>query len=50
MKDHRDDVNENGKAMREAADPDVREFASVEYQTVLSHRKEIDALYTQLGK
>lgn len=50
MKDHKDDVEENGKTMKKAADPDVRNFASAEYQTVSAHRKDIDALHAQLGK
>jgi putative membrane protein len=50
VKDHKDDVEENGKTMKRAADPDVRNFASAEYQTVLAHQKEIDGLHTRLGK
>ena len=50
MKDHKDDVKENGKTMKKAADPEVRHFAGAEYRTVLAHRKEIDALHAQLGK
>jgi putative membrane protein len=50
VKDHKDDVEENGKTMKKAVDPDVRKFAGAEYQTVLAHQKEIDALHRQLGK
>lgn len=50
MKDHKEDVKENGKAMKKAADPDVKNFASAEYRTVVAHKKEIDDLHTRLGK
>lgn len=50
MKDHKDDVKENGKTMKNAADPDVKNFASAEYRTVVAHKKEIDDIHTQLGK
>jgi putative membrane protein len=50
MKDHKDDVRESAKAMKEATDPDVKKFASAEYQTVVAHQKEIDAIHAQLGK
>jgi putative membrane protein len=50
MKDHKDDVKENGKTMKEARDPDVKNFASAEYKTVSAHKKEIDDIHAQLGK
>jgi putative membrane protein len=50
MKDHKDDVKENGKTMKKAVDPDVKKFASAEYQTVSAHKKEIDDLHAKLGK
>lgn len=50
MKDHKEDVKENGKAMKSALDADVKNFASAEYQTVVAHKKEIDGLHAQLGK
>ena len=50
MKDHEDDVKESGKTMKKATDPDVKNFASAEYQTVVAHKKEIDAIHSQLGK
>lgn len=50
MKDHKDDVKESAKAMKEATDPDVKKFASAEHQTVVAHKKEIDAIHARLGK
>jgi putative membrane protein len=50
MKDHKEDVEENGKTMKKAADPDVKQFASAEYQTVSAHKKDIDGIHSQLGK
>lgn len=50
MKDHKEDVEENGKAMKKAVDPDVKQFAGAEYQTVVAHKKQIDELHAQLGK
>ena len=50
MKDHKHDVEESGKTMKKAADPDVKHFAGAEHQTVLAHKKEIDDLHRQLGK
>ena len=49
-KDHKDDVKENGKTMKKALDPDVKKFASAEYQTVSEHKKVIDDLHSQLSK
>lgn len=49
-KDHKDDVKENARTMKSAADPDVKKFASAEYQTVSAHKKTIDELNAQLGK
>jgi putative membrane protein len=50
MKDHKEDVEENGKTMKKATDPDVKNFARAEYQTVVAHKKEIDDLHSKLGK
>jgi hypothetical protein len=50
MKDHKDDVKENGETMKKALDPDVRTFASNEYQTVSAHKKDIDAIHARMGK
>ena len=50
MKDHKDDVKENAKAMKKALDSDVKNFATAEYQTVSAHKKEIDDIHAQLGK
>ena len=50
VKDHKDDVKENGKAMKEAHDPDVKQFASAEYRTVVAHQKAIDDIHRQIGK
>jgi len=50
MNDHKDDVKENGKAMKEAHDPDVKQFASAEYRTVVAHQKAIDDIHRQIGK
>jgi putative membrane protein len=49
-KDHKEDVEENGKTMKKAGDADVRNFASAEYQTVSAHKKMVDDLQSQLGK
>ena len=48
MKDHKEDVKENAKEMKKAADPDVKKFASEEYQTVSGHKKMIDEIHAGL--
>jgi putative membrane protein len=47
-KDHSHDVKENGEQMKKAADPDVKKFASAEYETVTKHKKAVDELRTQI--
>lgn len=47
-KDHKEDVKDNGKTMRKAAAPDVKAFASAEYQVVSAYKKIVDDLESQL--
>lgn len=50
LNDDKDDVEENGKTVKSAADPDVMRFADAECQTVPGSRKEIDDIPCQPGK
>jgi putative membrane protein len=49
-KDHKNDVKEQGKEMKETADPDLKKFATAAYETVLAHRKIVDQLQTKIAK
>ncbi|MFL6673258.1 MAG: DUF4142 domain-containing protein [Massilia sp.] len=47
-KDHAHDIKEQGEQMKKTADPDLKKFASAEYETVTKHKKAVDALRAQL--
>jgi putative membrane protein len=47
-KDHSHDIKENGEEMKKTADPDLKKFASAEYETVTKHKKAVDALRAQI--
>jgi len=49
-KDHKQDVKDQGKAMKQAADPDVKKFAAASYKTLSMHKKVVDGLHGQIGK
>ena len=49
-KDHKQDVKDQGKEMKHAADPDVKKFAAASYKTVSMHKKVVDGLHGQVGK
>lgn len=49
-KDHKQDVKDQGKEMKQAADADVKKFAAASYKTVSMHKKVVDELHAQVGK
>lgn len=49
-KDHKQDVKDQGKEMKHAADADVKKFAIASYKTVSMHKKVVDGLHRQIGK
>ena len=48
-KDHKEDVEDQGKEMKTSADPDLKKFATAAYGTVSEHKKIIDDLQSKLG-
>lgn len=50
VKDHKEDVKDQGKEMKHAADPDVKKFAAASYKTVSMHKKVVDGLHARIGK
>jgi putative membrane protein len=49
-KDHKKDVKDQGKEMKETADPDLKKFATSAHETVTDHRKIVDELQEKIGK
>ena len=49
-KDHKKDVKDQGKEIKETADPDLKKFATAAHETVLAHRKLVDELQTMIAK
>jgi putative membrane protein len=47
-KDHTEDIKEQGKEMKKTLDPDLKKFASSEYETVTKHKETVDALRAQI--
>lgn len=48
-KDHKEDVEDQGKEMKVTSDPDLKKFATASYETVSKHKESIDALHRTLG-
>lgn len=48
-KDHKEDVEDQGKEMKSTSDPDLKKFASASYDTVSRHKESIDELHRALG-
>lgn len=49
VKDHKDDVKEQGEEMQKTADPDLKKFATAAHDTVSKHREMIDDLDRKLS-
>jgi putative membrane protein len=49
-KDHRKDVKEQGKEMKQTTDPDLKAFAAAAHRTVLAHRTLVDDLVSKTKK
>lgn len=49
-KDHKKDVKDQGKEMKETGDPDLKKFATAAHETVLVHRKIVDELHTKIAR
>jgi putative membrane protein len=50
VKDHKNDVKEQGEEMNETADPDLKKFATAGHETVSTHKQIIDQLHKHLAK
>lgn len=48
-KDHKEDVEDQGKEMKTTSDPDLKKFATAAYDTVSKHKESIDELQKSLG-
>lgn len=48
VKDHREDIKDQGVESKETADPDLKRFAGKELETVTGHKQKIDALQAQI--
>ena len=48
-KDHKQDVEDQGKEMKATSDPDLKKFATASYDTVSRHKESIDELHRTLG-
>lgn len=48
VKDHRDDINEQNEEIKKTADPELKQFAINEFETVTGHKQKVDALQGQI--
>jgi putative membrane protein len=48
-KDHKEDVEDQGKEMKSTSDPDLKKFATASLDTVSKHKDSIDELHRALG-
>ncbi len=48
-KDHKEDVEDQGKEMKSTSDPDLKTFSTAAYATVSRHKESIDELHRALG-
>ena len=48
--DHKKDVKDQGKEMKGATDPDLKKFATVAHETVVTHRKIVDDLQAKIAR
>jgi putative membrane protein len=47
-RDHSEDIKAQGKEMKKTLDPDLKKFASAEYETVTKHKETVDALRARI--
>jgi putative membrane protein len=50
MKDHKNDVKEQGEEMNKTTDPDLKKFATAGHETVSKHKQLIDELHKHMAK
>jgi putative membrane protein len=48
VKDHREDIEDQKKQINKTSDPELKQFASNELETVTEHKQKIDALQAQI--
>ena len=48
-KDHKEDVEDQGKEMKSTSDLDLKKFAAAAYDTVSRHKKIVDDLHSAMG-
>jgi putative membrane protein len=48
LKDHKDDIKEQKEVMKKTRDPELKQFASKELETVTGHKKTVDALHARI--
>lgn len=49
VKDHKEDVEDQGKEMKSTSDPDLKKFATAGHETVSKHKEIVDELHRKLG-
>jgi predicted outer membrane protein len=49
-RDHKKDVIEQGKDMKDTAHPDLKKFATAAHETVVAHRKIVDVFQEKIAK
>lgn len=48
-KDHKEDVEDQGKEMKSTSDPDLKKYATAAHDTVSRHKEIVDELHRTLG-
>jgi putative membrane protein len=48
-KDHKEDVEDQGKEMKSTSDPDLKKYATAAHDTVSKHKEIVDELHRTLG-
>lgn len=47
-KDHREDIKDQKEQIKKTTDPELKQFASKELETVTGHKQEIDVIQAQI--
>ena len=48
VKDHRKDIKEQKEEIKKSADPELKQFAGKELETVTGHKQKVDALQARI--
>jgi putative membrane protein len=48
VKDHREDIKDQKEQIRKTADPELKQFASKELETVTGHEQKVNSLEAQI--